>query len=53
MGNHEIRMVMYQGESSTGLADILTPLSFRRGIKLGSFGLYVLKFLPVLNVPVI
>ncbi len=35
MGNQEISMVMYQGESSSGLAVIFTFLSFRALIRSG------------------
>ncbi len=33
MGNQEIRIVMYQGESSTGLAAIWIPFAWSRGIR--------------------
>ncbi len=53
MGNQEIRIVMYQGESSTGLAAIWIPFAWSRGIRLSSFGANVLKVvLPSLYLPV-
>jgi len=38
VGNHETRTVMYQGESSTGLAAIRTPFSFSRETTPASLG---------------
>ena len=38
IGNQEIRMVIYQGDSSSGLAEIRTFFSFRTEIKFGSLG---------------